>query len=94
MRFIYDLDLHRHDEFSSLDGFGSAIDNVRLAKKKGITALGIAKHGNMKRLVRHWKACLEEGVKPILGVEAYFQPKFDKRTLVVVASIYVYSLGI
>jgi DNA polymerase-3 subunit alpha len=75
----YALDLHRHDEYSSYDGFGKATDNVKIAKAKGIKALGIANHGNMNGLVLHWKACLEEGIKPILGVEAYFIPKFDKK---------------
>ncbi len=73
------LDLHRHDEFSSFDGFGKALDLARLAKKKGLTALGIANHGNMNGVVEHWKACLQEGIKPVLGVEAYFQPKFNKK---------------
>ena len=72
------LDLHRHDEFSAFDGFGKALDLARLAKSKGLTALGISNHGNMNGVVEHWKACMEEGIKPILGVEAYFQPKFNK----------------
>lgn len=55
------------------------MDNARLAKEKGLTALGIANHGNMNGVVEHWKACKEYGIKPILGVEAYFQPKFNKK---------------
>lgn len=72
------LDLHRHDEFSSFDGFGKALDLATMAKERGITALGISNHGNMNGVVEHWKACLQVGIKPILGVEAYFQPKFNK----------------
>lgn len=72
------LDLHRHDEFSSFDGFGKALDLARLAKRQGLTSLGIANHGNMNGIVEHWMACKSEGIKPILGVEAYFQPKFNK----------------
>lgn len=72
------LDLHRHDEFSSFDGFGKALDLAKLAKEQGMTALGIANHGNMNGLIEHWKACKEVGIKPVLGVEAYFQPKFDR----------------
>lgn len=74
----FGLDLHRHDEFSSFDGFGKALDVARIAKKQGITALGIANHGNMNGIVEHWMACKEQEIKPILGVEAYFQPKFNK----------------
>lgn len=73
------MDLHRHDEFSSFDGFGKAADLARMAKERGLTSLGIANHGNMNGVVEHWKACLAEGIKPILGVEAYFQPKFNKK---------------
>jgi DNA polymerase III subunit alpha len=73
------LDLHRHDEYSTFDGFGKALDLARLAKKKGLTALGIANHGNMNGVVEHWKACKQEGLIPVLGVEAYFQPKFNKK---------------
>jgi DNA polymerase III subunit alpha len=73
------LDLHRHDEFSTFDGFGKALDLARLAKKKGLTALGIANHGNMNGIVEHWLACKEHDIIPVLGVEAYFQPKFNKK---------------
>lgn len=73
------IDLHRHDEYSSFDGFGKALALARLAKEKGLTALGIANHGNMNGIVEHWKACIETGIKPVLGVEGYFQPKFNKK---------------
>lgn len=72
------LDLHRHDEYSSFDGFGKAARNAKIAKERGLTALGTANHGNMNGVVEHWKACRDEGIKPIIGVEAYFQPKFNK----------------
>lgn len=73
------LDLHRHGEFSSFDGFGKALDLAKLAKKKGLTALGLSDHGTMGGCVEHWRACKEVGIKPILGVEAYFQPQFNKK---------------
>lgn len=72
------LDLHRHDEMSTFDGFGKALDLARLAKEQGLTALGISNHGNMNGIVEHWQACKQLEIKPILGVEAYFQPKFNK----------------
>lgn len=72
------LDLHRHSEFSTFDGFGKAYDLANLAKSKGLTALGISDHGTMGGMVEHYKACKDAGIKPILGVEAYFQPQFNK----------------
>lgn len=72
------LDLHRHDEHSTFDGFGKATELAKLAKEKGYTALGLSNHGNLSGLVQHHFACKEQGIKPVLGVEAYFQPVFNK----------------
>lgn len=72
------LDLHRHGEMSLFDGFGKPIDLAKLAKEQGLTALGISDHGAMNGLVDHWLACKEAEIKPVLGVEAYFQPKFNR----------------
>src|SRR3954454_1091571 len=35
-------------------------------------ALGLTDHGVMNGAVEHYKACREAGIKPILGIEAYF----------------------
>lgn len=72
------FDLHRHDEFSFFDGFGKASELAKHAKSIGYDALGISNHGNISGLVKHWKACREVGIKPILGCEVYFQPVFNK----------------
>lgn len=73
------FDLHRHDETSFFDGFGKATEAVKRAKELGYTALGISNHGNITGLVQHWLACKEGEIKPILGCEVYFQPKFNKK---------------
>lgn len=72
------FDLHRHDEFSTFDGFGKASELAKLAAKLGYKALGISNHGNSNGLVQHYFACKENNIKPIMGVEVYFQPHFDK----------------
>lgn len=72
------LDLHRHDEFSRFDGFGKSKDLVQIAKELGYTALGTSNHGNTNGLVMHYFDCIDNGIKPVLGTECYFQPKFDK----------------
>lgn len=72
------FDLHRHDECSFFDGFGNPKDLAKHAKELGYPALGISNHGNITSLVRHWKACKGEGIKPIMGCEVYFQPIFKK----------------
>lgn len=72
------VDLHRHSEFSLFDGFGNAKDLAKIAKEKGHTSLGMSEHGNVNGWIKHYQACNEAGIKPILGVECYYQPKFDK----------------
>lgn len=71
-------DLHRHDHFSLFDGAGKPKDLAKLAKDKGYTALGISNHGTISGIVQHYIACKQEEIKPILGVEVYFQTKFKK----------------
>lgn len=74
------VDLHRHDEYSTFDGFGKAKELAKLAKEKGYTALGTSNHGNTNGIVKTWEACLAEGIKPILGIEGYFLPVYSPQT--------------
>lgn len=73
------FDLHRHDEYSSFDGFGKANELAKLAKSYGYSALGISNHGNTNGLVQHYMACKAQGIKPVLGVEGYFIPKYKEK---------------
>ena len=34
-------------------------------------ALGLTDHGVMNGAVEHYKACRKDGIKPIIGLEAY-----------------------
>lgn len=70
------VDLHRHDMFSTFDGFGAPADLAKLAKQLGHTALATSNHGNTNGLVQTYKACKKEGIKAILGVEGYFLPVY------------------
>lgn len=74
------MDLHRHDEASTFDGFGKPAELAKLAKQLGHTALGISNHGNTNSLVQHYKACTAEGIKPVMGVEGYFLPVYKEQT--------------
>lgn len=74
------MDLHRHDECSTFDGFGKPEELAALAKQLGHTALGISNHGNTNSLVRHFYACKEEGIKPVMGCEGYFLPVYKEQT--------------
>ena len=70
------VDLHRHDMFSTFDGFGSPYELAKLAKQLGHTALSTSNHGNTNGLIQTYKACKKEGIKAILGVEGYFLPVY------------------
>lgn len=72
--------LHVHSEFSLLDGACRIKELPRQAAKLGQKAIAITDHGNMYGVVDFYKACKEEGVKPIIGCEVYVAPRtrFDK----------------
>lgn len=72
------FDLHRHTEYSLFDGFGKSINLAKHAKGLGYRALGISDHGTISGLIKHYQACNEVGIKPVMGCEIYFQPKFNK----------------
>lgn len=74
------VDLHRHDEYSFYDGSGKAIELAKVAVEKGYTSLGLSNHGNTNGLIQHYDACKSVGIKPIMGVEGYFLPKYKPQT--------------
>ncbi len=65
------VNLHNHCEFSILDGYGKPDWFVTRAKELGQKAIAITDHGNISAHKRWYDACLKEGIKPILGIEAY-----------------------
>lgn len=73
------FDLHRHDEYSTFDGFGKATELAKLAKSLGYKSLSTTNHGNTNGLIQTYNACKNEGIKAILGVEGYFLPKYTSQ---------------
>ena len=71
--------LHVHNEYSILDGLGSAEDYAKKAKDLGFEYLALTNHGNIDGLIKFQKACKENDVKPILGCEAYIVPDLEKK---------------
>jgi DNA polymerase III subunit alpha len=63
--------LHVHTEFSMLDGAARLDDLVAKAVADGQSALGITDHGNMYGVLDFFKECRAQGVKPVIGTEAY-----------------------
>ena len=72
--------LHVHSEYSLLDGACKIKEIPKAAKKLGQTAIALTDHGNMFGAVDFFKACKEEGIKPIIGCEVYLAPgsRFEK----------------
>lgn len=77
MDFVH---LHVHTEYSLLDGACRITEAVKAAAKLGQKALAITDHGNMYGAIEFYRACLDEGIKPIIGCEVYVAPRtrFDK----------------
>jgi DNA polymerase III subunit alpha len=75
--------LHVHTEYSLLDGACRISDLVQTAKARGDTALAITDHGNLYGAIEFFDACMAEGLKPIIGYEAYVAPgrRQDRQTL-------------
>ncbi|GIO11019.1 DNA-directed DNA polymerase [Cohnella xylanilytica] len=63
--------LHVHSEYSLLDGASRVKEMAAKASELGMKALALTDHGAMYGAIPFYKACLERGVKPIIGMEAY-----------------------
>ena len=66
--------LHNHTDFSLLDGAASITKLVKKAKELGMDSLAITDHGNMFGVLRFYKECLKNEIKPIIGNEVYVAP--------------------
>lgn len=66
--------LHVHTEYSLLDGSGKIKDMVHRAKELGMDALAITDHGVMYGVIDFYRACLAEGINPVIGCEVYVAP--------------------
>jgi DNA polymerase III subunit alpha len=72
--------LHVHSYYSLMDGLNSPLELVQAAKSFGQPAIAITDHGTLSSHRDFQIACKQEGIKPILGVEAYISPtdRFDR----------------
>ena len=72
--------LHVHSHYSQMDGVATPKEYAQRAVEIGMTSLAMTDHGTLsghREWVREMRAV---GVKPILGVEAYFtKDRFDTR---------------
>src|SRR5579862_2896018 len=66
--------LHVHTHYSLLDGACRISDLVKRCKALGMDSIAITDHGCMFGVVEFFNECKKEGIKPILGMEAYMAP--------------------
>ena len=68
MSFVH---LHVHSEYSLLDGLSRIPVLVKRARELGMPAVALTDHGAMFGVVDFYRAAKTEGIKPIIGMEAY-----------------------
>jgi DNA polymerase-3 subunit alpha len=64
--------LHMHTEYSLLDGINQVSKIPTHISSLGQKAVAITDHGNVSGSYRFYKECKAAGVKPIIGMEAYY----------------------
>ena len=71
MSFVH---LHTHSEYSLLDGANRITDLIRKAKEFEMPALALTDHGCLYGAWTFQKLARRDGLKPIIGMEAYVAP--------------------
>ncbi len=71
MSFVH---LHVHSEYSLLEASARVKGIAKKAAELGMPAVALTDNGNMFGAIEFYFACLDKGVKPILGLDAYIAP--------------------
>lgn len=67
--------LHNHTEYSMLDGAAKVGPLFEEAERLGMSAVGMTDHGNMYGASEFYNVAKKQGIKPIIGIEAYIAPE-------------------
>ncbi|HEY4225957.1 MAG TPA: DNA polymerase III subunit alpha [Pseudolysinimonas sp.] len=73
--------LHVHSEYSMLDGAARVGDLMKAVQAQGMPAIAVTDHGNNFGSFDFWNQATQNGIKPIIGTEAYITPgtsRFEK----------------
>ncbi len=68
------IHLHTHSYYSLLEALPSPKAIVARAKEQGMDAIALTDNGSMYGAVEFYQACEAEGIKPIIGLDAYIAP--------------------
>lgn len=63
--------LHNHTHHSLLDGLTKVDELVTRIKELGMQSCAITDHGTMSGAIEFYKEAKKQGIKPIIGIEAY-----------------------
>ena len=63
--------LHVHSHYSLLDGLIKIDDLIKKTKEYNMDSVALTDHGVMYGAIEFYKKAVKEGIKPIIGVEAY-----------------------
>ena len=66
--------LHCHSHYSLLDGAGKLERLIQRAKALQMNALALTDHGNLHGALEFYQKAKDQGIKPIVGYEAYVAP--------------------
>jgi DNA polymerase-3 subunit alpha len=69
--------LHLHTEYSLLDGANKIKQLAKKVKELGMSSVAITDHGNMFGAIDFYTSMKKEGIKPIIGMEAYIHNQED-----------------
>ncbi|HOI30930.1 MAG TPA: DNA polymerase III subunit alpha [Melioribacteraceae bacterium] len=75
------IHIHNHSHYSLQDGACTVEDLVLTAKKNNMHAVALTDHGVMFGVSEFYKKAKKEGIKPLVGMEAYVtfdRSRFDK----------------
>ncbi len=78
MPFVH---LHTHSEYSLLDGANRIPELVAHVRKLGMDSLAVTDHGNLHAAWSFYEEANAQGIRPILGFEAYlaFGPRQEQQ---------------
>ena len=74
MKFTH---LHLHTEYSLLDGANKIKELAKIVKELGMDSVAMTDHGNMFGTIDFYNTMKKEGIKPIIGIEAYIHNQDD-----------------
>lgn len=70
--------LHVHTDYSLLDGFSNIKKLTQRVKEMNMPAVAITDHGTMFGVIEFYNAAIANGIKPIIGLEAYMAARTMK----------------